>query len=107
MTQQNAALVEQAAAAAESMQEQAVKLAQAVSVFKMHGSGGHMAVLGAPQAAEAVAPQPAASAARTPAPVKSVSTVRMKAPSGGGALQPSGRAKVPAPSSNGDDWEEF
>ncbi|NMM37038.1 MAG: HAMP domain-containing protein [Glaciimonas sp.] len=35
MTQQNAALVEQAAAAAESLQGQAVSLAQAVSVFKL------------------------------------------------------------------------
>ncbi len=39
MTQQNAALVEQAAAAAESMQEQTVRLAQAVSIFKL-GHGG-------------------------------------------------------------------
>ena len=36
-TQQNAALVEQAAAAAESLQEQAGKLAEAVSVFKLDG----------------------------------------------------------------------
>ena len=35
MTQQNAALVEQAAAAAESMEEQAVELARAVSVFQL------------------------------------------------------------------------
>ncbi|MDO8701581.1 MAG: methyl-accepting chemotaxis protein [Undibacterium sp.] len=35
MTQQNAALVEQAAAAAESMEEQAFELGQAVSVFKL------------------------------------------------------------------------
>ncbi|MBC3930935.1 methyl-accepting chemotaxis protein [Undibacterium curvum] len=35
MTQQNAALVEQAAAAAESMEEQALVLAQAVSVFRL------------------------------------------------------------------------
>ncbi|MFZ6742788.1 methyl-accepting chemotaxis protein [Undibacterium sp. JH2W] len=35
MTQQNAALVEQAAAAAESMEEQAVALAKAVSVFQL------------------------------------------------------------------------
>jgi methyl-accepting chemotaxis protein len=34
-TQQNAALVEEAAAAAQSMQEQAANLAQAVSVFKL------------------------------------------------------------------------
>jgi methyl-accepting chemotaxis protein len=38
MTQQNAALVEQAAAAAHSMQEQAGMLAQAVSVFKLETS---------------------------------------------------------------------
>jgi methyl-accepting chemotaxis protein len=35
VTQQNAALVEQAAAAAESMQNQAANLAQVVSVFKL------------------------------------------------------------------------
>jgi methyl-accepting chemotaxis protein len=35
MTQQNAGLVEQAAAAAESMREQSNALAQAVSVFKL------------------------------------------------------------------------
>jgi methyl-accepting chemotaxis protein len=38
MTQQNAALVEQAAAAAESMQDQAIVLANAVSVFKLDTS---------------------------------------------------------------------
>jgi hypothetical protein len=38
MTQQNAALVEQAAAAAESLQEQASKLAEAISVFKLDGT---------------------------------------------------------------------
>lgn len=39
ITQQNAALVEQAAAAAESMQEQAAVLTQAVSVFKLNLPG--------------------------------------------------------------------
>ena len=39
VTQQNAALVEQAAAAAESMQEQSAKLADVVSVFKLAGAG--------------------------------------------------------------------
>jgi methyl-accepting chemotaxis protein len=41
VTQQNAALVEQAAAAAESMQQQAAALAQAVSVFKVIDAGGY------------------------------------------------------------------
>jgi methyl-accepting chemotaxis protein len=39
MTQQNAALVEQAAAAAASLHEQTINLAQAVSIFKMEGEG--------------------------------------------------------------------
>jgi hypothetical protein len=37
VTQQNAALVEQAAGAAATLQEQAAKLAQAVGVFKFDG----------------------------------------------------------------------
>jgi methyl-accepting chemotaxis protein len=37
VTQQNAALVEQAAAAAQSLEEQAVKLKSAVSAFKLAG----------------------------------------------------------------------
>ena len=37
MTQQNAALVEEAAAAAESLHEQTVNLARAVSIFKVEG----------------------------------------------------------------------
>jgi methyl-accepting chemotaxis protein len=39
VTQQNAALVEQSAAAAESMQQQAAQLAQVVSVFQVGGAG--------------------------------------------------------------------
>ena len=38
VTQQNAALVEQAAAASEAMQEQAGQLAQAVGVFTLAGT---------------------------------------------------------------------
>jgi methyl-accepting chemotaxis protein len=42
MTQQNAALVEQSAAAAESLRDQAQLLAQAVEVFKL--APGHLAL---------------------------------------------------------------
>ncbi len=42
-TQQNAALVEEAAAAAESLQDQAASLSQAVAVFKTLGGGGQIA----------------------------------------------------------------
>ncbi|MBI3284004.1 MAG: MCP four helix bundle domain-containing protein [Burkholderiales bacterium] len=55
MTQQNAALVEQAAAAAESMQEQAGALAQAVSVFKLNAAASRTRpAAGVPPAAPAV-----------------------------------------------------
>jgi len=43
VTQQNAALVEQAAAAAASLQDQAVQLSQAVSVFKLEASSHGLA----------------------------------------------------------------
>ena len=45
VTQQNAALVEQAAAAAESLEEQAQVLAQAVGVFRVDGRVGQSADL--------------------------------------------------------------
>jgi methyl-accepting chemotaxis protein len=38
MTQQNAALVEESAAAAESLKDQTVRLSQAVSVFRLEGT---------------------------------------------------------------------
>jgi methyl-accepting chemotaxis protein len=45
MTQQNAALVEQSAAAAESLREQAQRLAQVVSTFRLSGASGAMLAL--------------------------------------------------------------
>jgi methyl-accepting chemotaxis protein len=44
MTQQNAALVEESAAAAESLREQAVRLAEVVSTFNLGGAGRGLAV---------------------------------------------------------------
>jgi len=46
MTQQNAALVEQSAAAAESLREQAQRLAQVVSAFQLAGQGPQHLALG-------------------------------------------------------------
>ena len=57
MTQQNAALVEESAAAAESLKEQAQRLVEAVAVFRVANA-----------AAGAVSPAPASSAAPKPAP---------------------------------------
>ena len=44
-TQQNAALVEEAAAAAQSMQDQAANLSQVVGAFKLNSHGGAVAVV--------------------------------------------------------------
>ena len=60
VTQQNAALVEQSAAAAEAMQQQAANLAEVVSVFKVEGGARPRAQLtghnGPARAAERAAP---------------------------------------------------
>ena len=84
VTQQNASLVEEAAAAAEAMQEQAAKLAEIVAVFKLDAATG--AAAGAPA-------RPAAKA--TPAPRKDA---RLTAP----ARQ---TARQAAPAEAG--WESF
>ena len=93
MTQQNASLVEQAAAAAESMQEQSVSLAQAVAVFKL-GAGSETGVQFALHAASTPAPVAKASP-RSAAPVK---------------RSPAPLPKVAKPalgSGSNDEWEEF
>jgi methyl-accepting chemotaxis protein len=104
MTQQNAALVEQAAAAAESMQEQAQFLSQAVSIFKLSQDvGSRRAVAAAPRRAIA----PVAAAASAPARTPAIAAPR-KAPAAAPApaARPSALKKAPAASS-GDEWEEF
>ena len=81
-TQQNAALVEEAAAAAQSLQDQAGKLAQVVSVFKLEETG------------HAAPPQ---QPARKPTLAKPSRPVMVK------AAIPAARPKAPA----SDAWEEF
>jgi methyl-accepting chemotaxis protein len=114
VTQQNAALVEEAAAAAASMQDQSARLAEVVSVFK----------LDATPLARAGVPAPAlhATPARTPLkraaakPLASAVPASHSAP----AAQPEARpaalkkpaaarpaAKVSANAPDGDNWEEF
>src|SRR5450830_1469154 len=92
-TQQNAALVEQAAAAAQSLQEQAGRLSQAVSVFKINGM----------QAATA---KPVS----TSAPAKSVKpALPTRAPVIAAATLQARPAMLAAASMSdkGDDWEQF
>jgi hypothetical protein len=65
VTQQNAALVEEAAAAAGSLQEQAQRLAEAVAVFKIN-AGAVIDVPARPLAAPARGTPPRVAAASTP-----------------------------------------
>ena len=84
VTQQNAALVEEAAAAAESLQDQAHHLAEVIGVFKLGDQ--------ARQPAPAMAATPVTAAVRKPA--------QRLAPG-------KASAKTPARAPAGDDWEAF
>ena len=88
MTQQNAALVEQAAAAAESMEEQSVSLAQAVSVFKLN-TGNVMSASARPVVREAKVQAPAKKA------IPQVSA------------EGNSPKKLTKNSADDDSWEEF
>ncbi|NEX22606.1 PAS domain S-box protein [Thiorhodococcus mannitoliphagus] len=94
VTQQNAALVEEAAAAAESLEDQTRVLAQAVSVFRM-SDHSPVAASARPQAVK-----PAAKATPAKRPV-----VQMPAKTS----RPSNKrlSAVPAAIDGGDEWEEF
>ena len=128
VTQQNAALVEEAAAAAQSLQEQAGALARTVSAFKLQSGGHHSAAARPGSAAHAAqpashAPKAAALRMATPkaAPPKAAppkaAALRMAAPARPAAPplahRPApARAPKAAPPALGhsgasDDWESF
>jgi methyl-accepting chemotaxis protein len=92
-TQQNASLVEQAAAASEAMQDQASKLAQVVTVFKLDSS---QLTTSTPIAEVRSAPRAQAPAAAPR--LRAREAVAVAAP------QPRRIAKAEAV---GDEWEEF
>jgi methyl-accepting chemotaxis protein len=66
VTQQNAALVEEASAAAHSMAEQAQALREAVAVFKVDGAVGNPGAARAPLVMTPPAPPPRRTPGRTP-----------------------------------------
>jgi methyl-accepting chemotaxis protein len=120
MTQQNAALVEQAAAAFQSLQDQAAELQRVVSIFKLAEGEEAAAAEAAPApvstavATRAVvarpARRPAASpqlkkpaAARKPGAAKAAEA---KAPATDSAASSATSKKVAAAAAS-DDWEEF
>ncbi|MBP0600300.1 MCP four helix bundle domain-containing protein [Herbaspirillum sp. LeCh32-8] len=102
VTQQNAALVEEAAAAAQSLQDQADSLQQIVSIFRIDGR--QLAAMGKPAQAQRV---PQAQAPRSvPAPPTSTSPGRAteaQRPALPANAEPT-RSKAVA---GDDDWEQF
>ncbi|MEG0000779.1 MAG: methyl-accepting chemotaxis protein [Comamonas sp.] len=100
-TQQNAALVEQSAAAADSLQRQAQELVQAVAVFRL--DDGHASVA---RVQPAVRSAPAPAAPRKPVAVKAAPAV----PSAAAPAVPlsvSSRGRPAQAGSGTDDWESF
>jgi methyl-accepting chemotaxis protein len=123
MTQQNAALVEQSAAAAESLKDQAGRLAGAVSSFRLGGAAPAATHISATPAARPAVPKsspaarpastpvkaaaparPASAPARTAAPATRPAAAAPKAAAP--ALRPAAAA-MPASAAAGDDWETF
>ncbi|MFG6466491.1 methyl-accepting chemotaxis protein [Pelomonas baiyunensis] len=111
MTQQNAALVEESAAAAESLREQSGRMTEVIGVFKLAaGAGPRSYTAKAPAAPRAAAPKPAAApkasapkaAAPKAAPAAARPAARTEATS---APAPAPRAATPATEEG--DWETF
>ena len=107
VTQQNAALVEESAAAAESLKVQAAQLAQVVSVFRLQAGTEVAHVSAAPAPKSAAAP-------RRPAPAPAPAKPRLAVVHGGAKPAPAAAAPAPAPraaetaaAAGGDDWESF
>ena len=105
VTQQNAALVEEAAAAAESMQHQSQGLAQAVSVFKVahstHGVPAEARRNSASLEEQSAAPVNTAVERRGPNRAKNVSRLSAK------GAPPASAEPTHSRTGTDDDWSEF
>ncbi|NDP40400.1 MAG: HAMP domain-containing protein [Rhodoferax sp.] len=111
LTQQNAALVEESAAAAESLREQASQLAQAVSVFKISGAVVTMQSRPTrditPRASALPYKQPQSLAKPKPASA-ALSHTRASAPARKPLALAAAKKPAPAPTPAADaDWERF
>ncbi|MDN4035953.1 methyl-accepting chemotaxis protein [Massilia sp. YIM B02443] len=111
MTQQNAALVEEAAAAAQSLQDQAAELARVVSIFKLEEGEQFQFDAPAPVAPAAAAAPVTAVAVVPRQPAKRTAPPALKKPA---AAKPKAEAEAqsqPKPkkaaTAGADEWEEF
>jgi methyl-accepting chemotaxis protein len=115
MTQQNAALVEEAAAAAQSLQDQAGELARVVSIFKLVEGEERAAAATEPALVQATAAATAAPVAKLPAvpapavrPAAHPARAALKKPAEAEAAAAAAAKPKKAPVAAGnDEWEEF
>ncbi|GGC07794.1 methyl-accepting chemotaxis protein [Pseudoduganella buxea] len=98
VTQQNAALVEEAAAASQSMQEQAAHLAQVVAFFR---TGETVRASGGVRTSE---PVRAAKPVHTPVKAPAAKPAALAKPKAAASAK---KAPVKAPASEAGEWEEF
>ncbi|MCS0629921.1 methyl-accepting chemotaxis protein [Telluria mixta] len=108
MTQQNAALVEEAAAAFQSLQDQAAELQRVVSIFKL-AEGEEQAVVDAPAPSAATASRAVVVRPAAKPQLKKPAAAKAKAPAQQerAADAPASTAKKVAAAAASDDWEEF
>ncbi|MDI4635906.1 HAMP domain-containing protein [Pelomonas sp. V22] len=98
VTQQNAALVEESAAAADSLQQQARQLAQTVSVFRLEGDG------------DLATSHRSAGLTKKPAAVRSASVPARKSYTPAASVGATSMGRAPKPSSapaDDGDWTSF
>ncbi len=111
MTQQNAALVEEAAAAAQSLQDQAGELARVVSIFKLSEGEQYQAEAAPAVAATSTAVVVRPAAAKRPAPALKKPAVKKPAAAPAAAKEDAPAAPAPkakkAATVASDEWEEF
>ena len=111
MTQQNAALVEEAAAAAQSLQDQASELARVVSIFKLSEGEQYQAEAAPAAAATSTAVVVRPAAAKRPAPALKKPAVKKPAAAPAAAKEDAPAAPAPkakkAATVASDEWEEF
>ncbi|MEO8154802.1 MAG: methyl-accepting chemotaxis protein [Rhizobacter sp.] len=109
MTQQNAALVEQSAAAAESLRQQTGTLAKAVGTFRLTAESDKASAtpaLAAPAPSFNPAPATRATNKPTPARVKAAAASRTNTPTTV-PTQPVAVAQAATAVAHNDDWETF
>ncbi len=108
MTQQNAALVEEAAAAFQSLQDQAAELQRVVSIFKL-AEGEEQAIVDAPAPAAATASRAVVVRPAAKPQLKKPAAAKAKKPAQQerAADAPASTAKKVAAAAASDDWEEF